>query len=345
MRAIFSLLLLVSTAAVAAPPFYTLRREAYVKDGVTGGYLVRHPRRIPSPYRGLVMVLHGLGGAREFRRGDRQRLEDLAGAEAMLVAYPEAPRGEWRDPAATGGDPAERALVLGIAGKLVADHAIPPDQIFWIGVGAGGRLAMQVAALHEDQARAVAVFGMGGEVTAGPTRPSGTSSRVPLLFQRGSEDPVVPFRGGLVGFPSWKGAPGSPGSAVSAARVGLRELAQARRCASRPEVRTLPDPLPRDGVLVRRVRYDCPEGGEVVLYEFHGAGHGWPACDRHHRASTRGRVSMDYAGADLAWGFFVRHGLELRTRPDSWEGYRLDHVYGRGRGDPEWFPRDPPPRP
>lgn len=344
MRAAILLSFLACGAAMGAPPFYTLRREAYVKDGVTGGYYVRHPRRFPAPYRGLVVVLHGLGGPQEFRRGDRQRLEDLAGAEAMLVAYPEAPKGTWRDPAATAGDPSERALVLGITEKLLRDHSIPPDQVYWIGVGPGGRLAMQVGALHPDRARAVAVFGMGGEPRAPGPPPGGTVSRVPMLFQRGSEDPVVPFRGGLIQIPGWGGAPGSPGSAVSAARVELRELAEARGCgASRPEVRTLPDPLPEDGVLVRRVRYPCD--GELVLYEFHGAGHGWPACDRYYRESTRGRVSMDYAGADLAWGFFVRHGLPLRARPDPWDGYRLDHVYGRGRGDPELFPRDPPPRP
>jgi polyhydroxybutyrate depolymerase len=344
MRAVL-LLLCLTAFALAAPPFYTLRREAYVKDGVTGGYYLRHPRRFPSPYRGLVVVLHGIGGPQEFRRADRQRLEDLAGAEAMLVAYPEAPRGDWRDPAATQGDPSERALVLGIADELIRAHSIPPDQVFWIGVGPGGRLAMQVAALHPDRARAAAIFGMGGEVAPPGPPPVGTTSQVPLLFQRGTEDPLVPFRGGPVTLPGWGGAPGSPGSTVSAARVGLRDLARARACGERPEVWTLPDRRPRDGVLVRRVRYDCPDRSELVLYEFFGGGHGWPGCARAHRRSTRGRISMDYAGADLVWGFFVRHGLDLRERPDAWEGQRLDHVYGRGHGDPEWFPQDPWPRP
>ncbi len=339
MLLLFSLAPSPLKAATSARGFLSLRREVFNGSSIRG-YYVRYPRRYRKPFQGMIVALHGLKGPLEFRRCDRQRLEELAGHERYITVYPEARSDCWNSPAQKVGFAADRTAVLELIAFLQKKHAIDSQQIFLVGSGPGARLAQEIRDTRPDLVRALAMVAMGGPKKIDrPTIPGTVEQPVPTVWIRGSLDPYVPYRGGATRIPGWPSIP------VAGAWDTLESEGKRAQCASKIEIRSLPDKKRKDTLRVRRARaHSCRADSEYVLYEFFGGGHAWPGCSRYHRSSQEGAVSLEYSATEILWDFFLRHGLR-RARPlrTVWEAPRLKPAYYTNGGDPLWYRKDPRP--
>jgi polyhydroxybutyrate depolymerase len=118
-------------------------------------------------------------------------------------------------------------------------------------------------------------------------------------MMNGTEDPLVPYRGGGVR----RGSHGRVLDTDEAARL----WAAADGCTKDARIETLPDADPHDACRVKRSRWSGGrDGTEIVLYTFEGGGHTWPA-DRSAPKLLVGRVCHDVDATRVIWEFFKAH--------------------------------------
>jgi poly(3-hydroxybutyrate) depolymerase len=125
---------------------------------------------------------------------------------------------------------------------------------------------------------------------------------ISVLFMNGTEDPLLPYGGGLVG--REKDDRGETASAEESVKYWL----SVNHIDSKPEVYEFPDVSKKDRSSVIRYRYANENGGpEVVLYEVRGGGHNEPSRSEHYRRLYKlivGKQNYDIEMAEEIWGFF-----------------------------------------
>jgi polyhydroxybutyrate depolymerase len=110
----------------------------------------------------------------------------------------------------------------------------------------------------------------------------------------GTDDPLVPYRGGGFGASQVL-------SAKATARL-WRELADCRK----PTSRRLPDRDPKDGTAVRLLTArKCTGDAAVKLYSVHGGGHTWPGGRQYLPKTAIGRTSRDFDASATIWLFLA----------------------------------------
>jgi polyhydroxybutyrate depolymerase len=300
----------LGSAAQADPPARDLSRTLTL-GGLKRSYLVHLPaggaardRAKPVP---LVVALHSGGGrARAFAEFTGfDRLSDSAG---FIVAYPEGFEGNWNDGRSRVGNRAlvdnvdDVGFILAIADALAKDYAVDAKRLYVVGISNGGMMALRAACDASDKIAAVAAVAAALPVRMKPR--CNPSAPISVLIMNGSEDPVMPWRGGEI-------------------RLGLDRLgrvigseetatfwAEHDDCVTTPEVEDLPNKDPGDNSVVRRAIYPQCRGAEVVLYTVDRGGHTWPGGPQYLPQATVGRVNRDIDASAVIWDFFKRQARE-----------------------------------
>jgi poly(hydroxyalkanoate) depolymerase family esterase len=172
-------------------------------------YRVYVPAALTDEPKGLILMLHGCTqNADDFACGTR--MNDLAEAHGLIVAYPEQCRGQnahacwnWFRPAdqrRTGGEP---DILAALARGLAEEFAVEPSRVFVAGLSAGGAMATILGATHPETFRAVGVHsglphGAAHDVISafaamrgeGPVRGRAVPA-VPTIVFHGTADPTV----------------------------------------------------------------------------------------------------------------------------------------------------------
>ncbi|HEY4230934.1 MAG TPA: PHB depolymerase family esterase [Thermoanaerobaculia bacterium] len=290
--------LLASRPASAAEP------RTLAAGGRTRVYRLYVPRSLPRDKpAALVLVFHG--GEGEGATMERfVEFDALADREGFLVAYPDAVGKHWND----GREIAEFesfrdhvddvAFVSALIDAIGKEHRIDPARVFATGISNGAIFSHYLAARLSTRIAAIAPVAGG---IAEPFRSSFHADRpVSVLMMNGTEDPLVPYKGGGVR----RGSHGAVLDTDSAARV----WAEANGCAKDARVETLPDTDPHDACRAKRSRWTGGhEGTEVVLYTFEGGGHTWPGGRQYAPEILVGRVCHDVDATQVIWDFFKAH--------------------------------------
>ncbi|THB64500.1 MAG: esterase, partial [Desulfovibrio sp.] len=181
--------------AVADPLYDTL-----VHDSVTREYYVHLPTQhfsgSPPP---LVIVLHGGGGTAEAM--DRQKdyeFSEKADQLGWILVFPQGVDKQWND----GRVDLNRDVSLDDVGfisalidKCLARYGADPSRVYVAGMSNGGMMTLRLAIdLSHRLAAAAAVTANLPVIleTAQPVQP------IPLMLINGTDDPVVPYYGGMV---------------------------------------------------------------------------------------------------------------------------------------------------
>ncbi|OQW55608.1 MAG: polyhydroxybutyrate depolymerase [Proteobacteria bacterium SG_bin9] len=294
----------LTLASVAAPA----HGDELTIDGVKRTYSVQIAAKRPAP---LVLALHG-----NTQQGSdvesRTAWPIVARRENFTVVFPDGlnrawadlrgsgPRAGYRPPAGTD----DIAFLMAIVDKLVKDGVADPRKIYATGLSNGGAMALSLACQHPEKLAAVAptiinmtdLFG----AACKPAQP------IPVLLMNGTEDPLIPYKGGLG--TSRFAVPGFWSTAQTIAF--WRKINQ---CETKDASATdLPDKDKDDQSTVTRITSQCPAGQDVVLYRINGGGHrlpgGFPdAMAARLVGAMLGPQNRDIDGAETIWAFFKNY--------------------------------------
>lgn len=246
-------LFLVARAAPAADR--TLRIDT--RDGPRTALVYAEPGR-PRP---TVIVLHGaLIGAKNTVRWSHFR--EAAAAHGYSTVFPEGVGRLWNDGRAFRQGADDVAFITTLAARLVTDGVADPKRLYLAGVSNGGFMTLRVLCEAPDAfaGAGTVIAALGAEVGARckPKR------ALPLVMVSGTADPLVPYRGGGVGFR------GRNGVAWGAERTAAL-FAAANGCG-RPRETQMPDGDSSE-TSITRIAWACRLSTPVVLYRVENGGH------------------------------------------------------------------------
>lgn len=238
----------------------------------------------------------------------------LAQEEGFIVAYPEAIARIWRVRMFGGKFHRERIndseFIEAMLDDMLGRYNYDPNRVYAIGMSAGSQMAIQLACdISGRIAAAVSVAGPMPTVladTCNPTEP------VSVMFVQGTVDGLYPFEGGRMTLGAFDPVLGEIANVGILSARGQAELwAAFNECVGNPNVRTVPDLDPTDGVITTVEEFlDCAEGAEVTLYINEGGGHTWPGQDEFLDDALSGPTPHDYSMPETALEFFFRHTVD-----------------------------------
>jgi len=282
-----------------------LRGEAvehsFTVDGITRKYLIFAPKGFNKPLP-VVLALHGGGSnARQMER--YTRFNDLAAKVGFLVVYPEAVDGNWNDGRGMPGVKAQQdniddvKFVRLIVDRLSREQKIDRSWIFCTGISNGGFMSHRLATEASDLIAAIApvVGGMAPAIAKKfhPTYP------VSILIIQGDADPLVPIRGGAVGFPR-----GRKRGLVIPTEETIALYVRRNGNQGEPTV-TILDRDEKDGTSVEIRKYPDGAGGvKTHVYIVRNGGHTWAGRPLYLPEMLIGKASQEFSATGVIWEIF-----------------------------------------
>jgi len=289
---------------------------------LTRTYDLSIPEHRGDDPRPLVLLLHGHMGDAELMLGKNRRAApykvwlDIAAREGLIVAVPDGAVGSddyrgWNDcraDAQTNPHTDDVEFIDRLIEAVAARAAVDRRRIYVHGTSNGGNMVFRLAQEQPDRFAAFAAV-----VAAMPAHNACRESTRPasLLIMNGTDDPILPYRGGPVGRRARDQE--ARGTVLSTADTVKYWLAR-DGITTEPAVTDMSDTDAHDGSTVHIERYTGGKSdSEVVLYEVRGGGHTEPSRSERYGLLYRlivGRQNGDIEMADEVWKFFSAHALE-----------------------------------
>jgi len=277
-------------------------KQSIVVDGLERFYFLHLPANYnaskPAP---LVLALHGRLGTGE----GQQRLshfDKVSDEHGFLVAYPDGFERSWAD--GRGGTPADKKglndvkFLSQLIGTLEDKYHIDPRRVYVTGMSNGGFMTARMACELADKVAAVGI--VSASLSANAAGACAPAKPVSVAIFQGTEDPLVPYRGGEMG-------KNTAGGAILSHEQTVKKFAQLDHCPEKPQLERIPDNK-GDGTTVEITRYsDCSQGTEVRGYTIEGGGHAWPGGVAYFPEAIIGKTSLNLDASETIWEFFAAH--------------------------------------
>jgi polyhydroxybutyrate depolymerase len=298
----------------------SLQAGTIAVDGQTREYLLASPSGTHAVPRPLVIVLHGHLGTASNALGAGARPSPLSAwlgivdRERILVVALQGLKGPdghtgWHDCRGDApGNPSsdDVGFANAVVRELIAAGRADPQRLYVMGMSNGAMMSHRLAI--EMQPVPVAIAAVAGTIAAnGECRDP--PSPVSVLIIHGTDDPLVPYGGGSVGFGDH--GPRREVSGALATRDFWLRVDGLQRSA--PIERTLPH-LTADATRAHIESYGPDSGPQVELLTIEHGGHVEPSLRFHYGPLYEKLVGIqnrDLESAEHAWAFFApKHGLE-----------------------------------
>lgn len=295
-------------ALIAAPGLYTdlsLSHDAIVRN--THVYVPASA----EPGAPVVMLLHGNGGSADQLLGlagtasPYVRWFDVADAEGLVLVVPDGELGSdgdqgWNDCRADASTPTtdDTGFLLALLDAVGAALAVDTSRMWVSGTSNGGAMTLRLVAEAPGRVAAAAPLVAPIAAVSECPAPDGT---VPVALFGGTDDPVVPWGGGMV-----LGGNG----AVLGMEASVDQYVAAAGANPVPTVTHVPNVDLGDGSRLHIFHHAGPV--PVVLVEMRGAGHTEPSRTERYSWLWEllvGRQNHDDEMAEMVHEFFVSVGL------------------------------------
>jgi polyhydroxybutyrate depolymerase len=269
--------------------------------GAARSYFVYAPpaSRIRGALPPVLIVLHG-GGGRARQIMAFTRFNSIAEREGFVVLYPQGVDSSWNDGREFQGrdtNTDDVGFLLAMVNDL-EQQGISFDRsaVGVTGISNGGFMAIRMACEAAGEIVGIAA------VTATMPAEIGTRCRparpVPMLVINGTDDPLVPYQGGLVR------AFGRNRGLIWSTQRTVEFWANLNGCSGAARSVALPDRDPSDGTITIRHDYQgCPRT-PVTQLEVKGGGHTWPGASQYLPVGLVGQVSRDFDASEVISAFF-----------------------------------------
>ena len=292
----------VALLPITCPPDELLQAGLSERTVEVGGRVREYVLHVPVGYdpsepAPVVFFAHGRGGTAEGSATTKNYgWEVLADRDGWFLVFPQALIPTITDPslaalAQTGvtnwnlfGGALDRSysdhdFFVAIREDLATLTCIDPARTYFTGMSGGGYMSTDVACRLANEFAAVAPV-------AGILQPMGCPTLVPV--------PMAGFYGLLDSTNPYEGEAGFRPSVDDA----MSQWADRNGCGSYSDTAI--------GNTTRR-EWDCPFGGETVLYAATDAGHTWPGRQPTPESTTEEVISQDISATEVIWDFFTRH--------------------------------------
>lgn len=311
---IITFMLIMATAvflmksAAACKNQHDLILKKFIYDNTERSFYLH----LPSNYEGskklpLILVLHGGGN-----RGDGKtpakwlNFNLLADSNNFIVVYPNGIGGIWNDGRGVTYNGAsdttinDVGFIAELINHLVETYNADAKKVYVTGLSNGGMMTLRLGCELSSKITAIApVIANFPQNTFGKCRPD---TALPVLIINGTEDPLVPWKGGYVKFFRRK-----MGKVVSTKKT-VQFWVSHNKCNETPIVENLPDKDKQDNSTVTVYTYDNDKNGcKVVLYSVNGGGHTLPGSNMPDRPYIFGIKNNDINGPKVIWEFFNEH--------------------------------------
>jgi polyhydroxybutyrate depolymerase len=270
--------------------------------GIERGFWLLRPSDIdgtePAP---LILALHGGGGTGRGMCTLPAGLQRLVDEQGFILVCPDGVERHWNDGRGIQSWRAHAEAIedVGFLVQLIDEVAreTPVDRrrVFSAGISNGGLMSFRLACDRPDVLAGIAAVAasMPTEADCEPGMP------VSVMLINGTEDPLVPWDGGDIGFG------GERLGTVRATEEVFDLWSRLNGCEGQPQRFDDPDPDPTDGTRVDRTTYErCQGGSQVSLIRVKGGGHTWPGSELYLPEWIIGRVSRDLDASQAIWEFF-----------------------------------------
>lgn len=252
----------------------------------------------------LVLVLHGSGMSAEFTRAlYHYRFDELAVRDGAIILYPEGWQNEWNGCRAAPQNEAhlenidDVRFLIGLIDQYQSQYDVERDRIFVVGMSNGGQMAYRLATERPDVLRAAVVL-----VAQQPMRHNSQClnplAPVSMLVMNGTDDPIVPFGGGV---PSLYGY--APAGEVQSWEGTLAHWKTVNGLTGNP-VATEVRGDPTSGSWIERREWGSADKTQLIGIVAHGGGHTVPGGWQYAPEFIVGSTNMDIIAADEIWRFF-----------------------------------------
>lgn len=225
--------------------------------------------------------------------------------------YPAGGRRGGQNPGETRSrpEPADDVAFLNqMLDQLALKYSVDIHRLYATGLGDGGLMALRMGCNMADRVAAIAPVGaaLPKAMICLPSRP------VPALFINGTEDPIVPYKGGTY----------KPGKfPVLSAEDSAKSWAKFDRCDEKPAQDKLPA-LNKDkekgAKATKTFTFSgCHDNTQVVLYTVKDGGNTWPGGELYSTEKEVGKVSHALDANQSIWSFLSTRKLpsESGTEP------------------------------
>lgn len=253
----------------------------------------------------LVLVLHGGGGVGAGMEWLTKRgFNRLADRDGAVIVYPDGIGKSWNDGRSDTASKSAQEQVDDIGWfralprELASQYSIDLHRVYVTGISNGGLMSYRIACDAADIYAAVAPVATNMSIDLAPhCKPAGPIS---LAILNGTDDPIMPWRGGAVKVLWFK-----RGSVLSTAAT-LSRWMELDHCGA-PHSEAVVDAVAVDGTALARQSAQCAGMSEVDLFEIRGGRHTWPSGEPYLGKRLVGRVSRELDANEVIWKFFRSH--------------------------------------
>ena len=280
---------------------------AFVFGGLRRTFLIHVPP-LQGPHQPvpLVLALHGGGGnARRMVNLTQGGFNRLADRDGFIVVYPDGVRHVWND-GRESLSPDQKEIddvgfLCALIDTIAARFPVDAHRVYATGISNGSQMSARLA--FEASGRFAAVGLVAHSMLESAARWPPPAHPVSVLIMTGTDDPLVPWNGGVRSLLGLKEL-----DSVLPVRKTVEYWVGLDGCAQNPIVRVEPDTDPADKTRVRTEFFSGGrEGTEVVFEMIQGGGHTWPGGMQYLPTRLVGRTCRDINACDVIWAFFQGH--------------------------------------
>lgn len=254
----------------------------------------------PAP---LLIVLHGGGGrGQSMETLTRGGFNTLAERDGFLVVYPNGIDNQWNDGRDVPSSTAHREDVddVGFISQLIdhlgADYTLDYGRVYATGISNGGMMSYRLACELDE--RIVGIAAVAATMPLSYVETCQPGYPLPVMIINGTEDPLVPYEGGEIGFGRF-----SRDEVLSTDETVNFWLTN-NVCAAEPTSTIVYDDRPLDNTRARHLVYAaCTDGMAVELYSIEGGGHTFPGGRQYFPPGMIGVTSREIDAAEVIWNF------------------------------------------
>jgi polyhydroxybutyrate depolymerase len=297
-------LILILSISIFPQEEVDLQFHSFFHNGIERTYYLHLPRNFSgSTSFPLVMILHG-------GKGDGRKIAEnfgfnkIADREGFVAVYPNGIDSRWNDGRGATFNKKEGieniddvGFLSSLIDTMIANYKIDANRVFITGVSNGGMMTFRLGC--EITSKLTAIAPVIANISKNIVGSCAPKSFLPVLIMNGTDDPLVPWKGGQVKF-LWR----EMGEVLSTEN-SVRFWVEHNKCFEKPVTETLPDTDPEDDSRVKVVTYKNKEDNiEVVLYAIVGGGHNIPGGKTPDISFLLGNKNNDINAAEVIWKFF-----------------------------------------